>query len=91
MGSFDKTNRQISCTKNIKRKVGLTLCKNKLLWIDETSLTLERSFKAITNLKYELPTDVEMETVPPMELSSLAENIYVKTREVSENTDLDIK
>ena len=32
-----------------------------------------------------------METVPPMELSSLAENIYLKTREVSENTDLDIR
>ena len=52
---------------------------------------LERSFKAATKLKGELPTDIEMESIPPMELSSLVEDIHVKTREASQNTDLDMR
>ena len=52
---------------------------------------LERSFKAATKLKGELPTDIEMESIPPMELLSLVEDIHVKTREASQNTDLDMR
>ena len=52
---------------------------------------LERSFKAATKLKGELPTDIEMESIPPLELSSLVEDIHVKTREASQNTDLDMR
>ena len=50
-----------------------------------------RSFKASTKLKRELPTDKEMETIPLTELSSLGEYIYVKTREASQNIDLDMQ
>ena len=50
---------------------------------------LERSFK--TKLRHELPTDIEMEGIPLMELSALAEDIRVKTREASQNTDLDMR
>ena len=34
---------------------------------------------------------IEMESIPFMELSSLVEDIHVKTREVSQNTDLDMR
>ena len=35
--------------------------------------------------------DIEMESIPPEELSSLAEEIHVETREASQNTDLDMR
>ena len=38
-----------------------------------------------------LPTDLQMESIPLKELSSLAEDIFVKTREVSQNTDIDMR
>ena len=49
--------------------------------VDKTPPALERSFKAATKLKGELPTDTEMESIPLEELSSLAEDIHVKTLE----------
>ena len=58
---------------------------------DETPSTLERSFKAATKLSRELPTDLEMQSIPLEKLSSLVEDIHVKTREASQNTDLDIR
>ena len=57
---------------------------------DKTPLALERSFIAATKLGRELPTDLEMESIPLEELSSLVEDIHVKTREASQNTDLDM-
>ena len=51
---------------------------------------LERSFKTASKLSRELPTDLEMERIP-LELSYLVEDIDAKTREVSENTDLDMR
>lgn len=59
--------------------------------IDEILTLLEQSFKAATKLKGELPIDTELESVSLMELSPLAEDIYSKTQESSQNTDLDIK
>ena len=38
-----------------------------------------------------LLTDLQMESIPLKELSSLAEDILVKTREVSQNTDIDMR
>ena len=61
------------------------------LSLDETPFALERSFKAATKLNRELPTDLEMESIPVEELSSLAKDIHVKTREASQNTDLDTR
>ena len=51
----------------------------------------ERSFNAVTKLIHDLPTDIEMESIPPEELSSLVEKIHVKTREASQNTDLNMR
>ena len=49
------------------------------LCIDGTPPSLERSISAATKLKAALPTDLEMESIPPMELLSLVEEIHVKT------------
>ena len=68
---------------------GLNIMKS-VLSLNETPSALERSFKAATKLNRELPTDLEMESILLMELSSLAEDIHVKTREASQNTDLDM-
>ena len=52
---------------------------------------MEKSFNAATKLKSELPTDIEMEIIPLEKLSSLAEDIHIKTQEASQNTDLDMR
>ena len=52
---------------------------------------LERLLSAASKRKSDLPTDLEMESIPPIELLYLAEDIYVKTREASQNTDLDMR
>ena len=61
------------------------------LGVDRTPSALERSFRAATKLKGKLPTDLEMVSIPLEKLSSLVEEIHVKTREASENTDLDMQ
>ena len=62
-----------------------------VLRLDETPSALERSVKAATILKSELPTDLQMESIALKEISYLVEDIHIKTREVSQNTDLDIR
>ena len=62
-----------------------------VLSLDETLSALERSVKAATNFSRDLPTDLEMEVIPLKELLSLVEDIHVKTREASQNTDLDMR
>ena len=59
-----------------------------VLSLDETPSALERSLKAATKLSCVLPTSLEMESIPLKDLSSLAKEIHVKTREASQNTDL---
>ena len=58
--------------------------------VNKAPLVLERSIKAATKLIRDLPTYIEVESIPPEELSSLAEDFHVKTREASQNTDLDM-
>ena len=38
-------------------------------------------------LQEELPTDLEMESIPLQDLSNLAEQMHVATREAATNTD----
>ena len=61
------------------------------LGIDKTSPALGRSFKAAIKLKAGIPTDIEMKSIPLKDLSSLVECIHVKTREASQNADLDMR
>ena len=63
----------------------------KLLDIDRAPPSLERSLSAASKLKSDLPTDLELESIPPIERLSLVEDIHVKTREASQNTDLDMR
>ena len=44
---------------------------------------LRRSFKVATKLRRELPSDIEMESIPLMKLPSSAEDIHDKAREAS--------
>ena len=57
----------------------------------DTPPVLERSINVASKLKSELPTDLEMESVPLKELSFSAEDIHVRTREASQNTSLDMR
>ena len=52
---------------------------------------MERSFKAATKLKSEFPTNIEMKSIPLEKFSFLAEDIHIKTREASQNADLDMR
>ena len=60
------------------------------LGIDKALPALQRSFKVTTKLRRGLLTDIEMESIPLMELSSLAEDIHAKIREAPQNTDPDM-
>ena len=60
------------------------------LGIDRTPPAIEISINAATKLSRELPTDLQMERIPLKDLLSLAEDIHIKTREASQNTDLDM-
>ena len=51
-----------------------------VLNLDETPPALERSLNAVTTLRCELSKDIEIESIPLIELSSLVEDIYAKTR-----------
>ena len=77
--------------KTLREKSGRLNTMKSVLSLDETPSELERSFKAATKLRRELPTHLEMESIPLEELSSLAEETHVKTREASQNTDLDMR
>ena len=52
---------------------------------------MERPFKAATKFTRELPTNIEVESIPLDELSSLVEDVHVKKREALQNTDLDMR
>ena len=56
---------------------GLYIMKS-VLNLDKIPPALERSFQTATKLIRELPTDIEMESIPPEELLSLLEDIHVK-------------
>ena len=77
--------------KTLTEKSGGVNIMKSVLSLDETPSALEGSFKAATKLMRELPTDLEMESTPLEKLSSLVEDINVKTREASQNTDLDMR
>ena len=62
-----------------------------VLSLDETPSALERSISAASKIKSELPTDLQMESIPLKERWPLVENIHVKTREALQNTDLEMR
>ena len=62
-----------------------------VLSLDETPSALERSVRTAAKLRSELPTDLQMESIPLKDFSSLAEDIHAKTREASQQTSLDMR
>ena len=63
----------------------------RFLGFDKTPPACGKSFWAANKFKSELPTDLEIESIPMEGLSSLAEDIHAKTQETSQNTDLDMR
>ena len=62
-----------------------------VLNLDKAPSALEESISAASELKSELRTDFQMESIALKELSSLTKEIHIKTREVSQNTSLDMR
>ena len=87
----NKRTGEFLAAKTLREKFGGLNIMKSVLSLDETLSAVERSVKAATKLSRELPTDLEMESMPLEELSSLAEDIHIKTREASQNTDLDMR
>ena len=76
--------------RTLREKFGGLNVMKSVLSLDKTPSALERSFKPTTKLRHELATDIEMKSIPLMELSSLVKDIHVKMREASQNNDLDM-
>ena len=77
--------------KTLRDTFGRVNAMENFLDVDKTLPPLGRSSRAASKLKSELPTYLEMESIPLEELSSLVEDIHVKTRKASQNTDLDMR
>ena len=86
-----KQTSEFFASKTLKDRFGGFNAMKKFLGLDEAPLSLERSLKTATKLKSELPTDLQMESISLKDLSSLAKEIHIKTRETSQNTDLDMR
>ena len=87
----NKRTGEFLATKTLREKFGGLNTMKSVLSLDEIPSALGRSVNAATKLSRELPTDLEMERIPLKELSSLVEDIHVKTWEASQNTDLDMR
>ena len=91
---FCNGDRQVSLTKQTSdffapktlrdRFGGVNAMKN-VSGIDTTPPSLERSINAASKLKSELPTNLEIESKPLKDLSSLVEDIHVKTRSITKH------
>ena len=87
----NKCTGEFLAAKTLREKFsGLNIMKS-VLSLDETPSALERSVKAATKVKAGLPTDLQMESIPLKDLSSLVEDIHAKTQKASQNTDLDMR
>ena len=86
----NKRTGEFLAAKTLREKFGGLNIMKSVLSLDETLSVLERSVKAASKLKSELPTDLQMESISLKDLSSLVEDIHIKTREASQNTDLDM-
>ena len=87
--ALTKQTGEFFAAKTLRHRFGGVNTMKKFLGTNRTPPALEGSLSAASKLKSELPTDLEMESIPPMELLSLVEYIHVKTQEASQNTGLD--
>ena len=82
---------EVFAPKTLRDRFGGVSTMKNFLGVDKTPPALARSFRAATKVSRELPTDLEMESIPLEELSSLVEDIHAKTREESQNTNIDMR
>ena len=75
----------------LKTKFGGLTPMKKFLNLEQTPPSIDRSIKAANLLKSEIPTQTDIETIPLFDLSSVVEDLRIKTREASQNTDLDMQ
>ena len=87
----NKRTGEFLAAKTLREKFGGLNIIKSVLSLDKTPPSLERLISAASKLKAELPTDLQMESIPLKELSSLAEDIYIKMREASQQTELDMR
>ena len=87
----NKRTGEFLAAKTLREKIGGLNIIKSVLSLDQTPPFLEKSVSAATKLKSELPTDLQMESTPLKELSFLVEDIHLKTREASQNTELDMR
>ena len=74
----NKRTGEVLAPKTLREKFGGLNIMKSVLSLDKTSSALERSLKAATKLRRELPTDLQIESIPLKQLSSLAEDIHAK-------------
>ena len=87
----NKRTGEFLAAKTLREKFGGLNIIKSVLSLDKTPPSLERLISAASKLKAELPTDLQMESIPLKELSSLVEDIYTKMREASQQTELDMR
>ena len=63
----------------------------RILSIEGDVTNLIDRLPAAKKLQDQLPTDLEMQDIPLQDLSTLAEQVHVATREAATNTDLDMQ
>ena len=59
--------------------------------LEQTPPSIDWLIKTANLLKSEIPTQTDIETIPLFDLSSVVEDIRIKTREASQNTGLDMR
>ena len=89
--SLTKQTGEFFASKTLRDTLGRVNTTKNFLGIDTIPPGLERSLKAASKLKSELPTGLQMEIIPLKDISSLAEEIHVKTQEALQNTNLDMR
>ena len=83
---FYKSDKWVSLTKQTGEFLATNTKKDRLkamkkfLGTVETPPELEKSFEVATKIKREFKMDIEMESIPLQEISSLVEDIHVNTR-----------
>ena len=77
----------------IQKLVGGVDKMKKILVTDDPSKTAAKKLQeeSAKKLQEQLPTDLEIESIPAKDLSTLAEQVYPETKEAATNTDLDMQ
>ena len=75
----------------LKTKFGGLSPMKIFLNLEQTPPSIDRLIKAANLLKSEIPTQTDIETISLFDLSSVVKDIRIKTREASQNTDLDMR